>query len=171
MSRGWDPSRGHGHGCGRPGPDQRHDVTAVHGVLIRKAQFGPAALMANCVPPLMGLHSADRSDRNPAMVGVGVGHHPLWPVEQHQAGTPFGLDQPLAPGRLRGHLRDQRAEVLLVGGQLHQQLSHLVHIEDVGGTQLIQLSQEVAERAGGSASAHLPNSTALAPDRGITQQG
>jgi hypothetical protein len=105
----------------------------------------------------MGLNSADRGDTNPAMVGVGVGHHPLGPVEQHQAGTPFGLDQPLPPGRLSGYLRDQRTEILLVGGQLHQEPPHLVHIQNVGGTQLVQLSQEMAEWAGGIASAHSPN--------------
>jgi hypothetical protein len=138
------------------GRGQCRDVTAVHGAVIGKAQSGPAALMANCVPPLMGLHSADRSDRHPAMVGVGVGHHPLRPVKQHQARTPFGLDQPLPPGLLSGHLRDQRTEKLLVSGQLHQEPAHLVHIEDVAGTQLIQLSQEVAERARDSASAHRP---------------
>ena len=44
------------------GRGQRRDVTAVHGAVIGQAQFGPAALMANCVPPLMGLHSADRGD-------------------------------------------------------------------------------------------------------------
>ena len=68
------------------GRGQRRDVTAVHGALICRAQFRPPTLMANCIPPLMGLHAADRSDCDPAMVGVGVGHHPLWPVEQHQAG-------------------------------------------------------------------------------------
>ncbi len=136
------------------GRGQRRDVTAVHGAVIGQVHFGPAAVMADCVPPLMGLHSADRGDPDPAMVGVGAGHHPRWPVEQHQAGTPFGLDQPLPPGRLGGHLRDQRSEVLLVGGQLHQEPPHLVHIEDVGGTQLIELSQEVAEWAGEIASAH-----------------
>ena len=47
------------------------DVTAVHGPVIGKAQFGLASLVANCVPPLMSLDAADRSDRHPAMVGVG----------------------------------------------------------------------------------------------------
>ena len=42
------------------GRGQGHDVTAAHGALIRKAQFGPAAVMANCVLPLMGLHSANQ---------------------------------------------------------------------------------------------------------------
>jgi hypothetical protein len=65
------------------GRSQGCDVTAMHGAVFGKAQFGPAPLMANCVPPLMGLDAADRSDRHPAMVGVGVGHHPRWPVEQH----------------------------------------------------------------------------------------
>ena len=137
-----------------PGGGQCRDVTTVHSAVIGKAQFGPAALMADCVPPLMGLHSSDRGDSDPAMVGVGVGHHPLGPVEQHQARTPVGLDQPLPSGRLGWHLRDQRTEILLVGGQLHQEPSHLVHIEDVGGTQLVQLSQEMAKWAGQIAGTH-----------------
>ncbi len=33
------------------GRGQSRDITAVHGALIHKAQFGPATLMANCVPP------------------------------------------------------------------------------------------------------------------------
>src|SRR5271165_7293100 len=103
------------------GRSQRRDVTAVHGAFLCKAQFDAVALMANYVPPLMGLYSSDRSDRNPALVGVRIGHHSLWPVEQHQAGTPVGFDQPLPPGRLSGHLRDQRTEILLVGGQLQQE--------------------------------------------------
>jgi len=154
VSRGWGPCRGHGRGCGCRRAGQCRDVTGVHGVLICQTQYSPATLIANCVPPLMGLHSADRGDPNPAMVGVGVGHHPLWPVEHHQAGTPFGLDQPLPSGRPGGQLRDQRTEILLVGGQLHQEPPYLVHIGDVSGTQLIQLRQEVAEWAGEIASAH-----------------
>src|SRR5438309_383352 len=54
------------------GRGQGGDITAVHGALIGKAQVGPAALVANRIPPLMGLHAADRSDGDPAMVGVGV---------------------------------------------------------------------------------------------------
>jgi len=141
------------------GRGQCRDVTAVHGAVIGQAQFGPAVLMADCVPPLMGLHSADRGDRDPAMVGVGVGHYPFWPVEQYQAGTPVGLDQPRPPGHLGGHLRDQRTEILLVGGQLHQEPPRLVHIEAAGGTQLIELSQEMAKWAGEIASAHRPTLT------------
>ena len=155
MSRGWDPAEDMAMVVDVPGRDRRRYVTAVHGALICKAQFGTAAFMADPVPSLMGLHSADRGDRNPALVGVGVGHHPLGPVEQYQPGTAFGLDQPLPPGRLGGHLCDQRTEILLVGGQLHQEPPHLAHIKDVAGTQLIQLSQEMAERAGESASIHL----------------
>ena len=74
------------------GRDQRRHVTAPHGAVLYEAQLSPAVLMADGVPALMGLNSADRGDRNPAMVGVGVGHHPFWPVEQHYAGTSFGLD-------------------------------------------------------------------------------
>jgi hypothetical protein len=138
---------GWGQGC---------DVTAVHGALIGKAQVRPAALMANGIPPLMGLNAADRSDCDPAMVGVGVGHHPLGPVEQHQTGTSFGLDQPPAPGRLRGHLRDQRTEILLVGSKLHQEPPHLVHIDDVSVPQLVKPSQKMAERAREIVTVHRP---------------
>ena len=49
---------------------------------------------------------------------------------------------------------DQRTEILLVGGQLHQDPPHLVHIEDAGRTQLIQLSQETAKWAGKNADIH-----------------
>jgi hypothetical protein len=139
------------------GRSQRRDVTAAHGTVIDQAQFGATAFMTNRVPPLMGLNSADRGDRHPAMVGVGIGHHPLWPVEQYQAGTLLGLDQPCTPGRLRGHFCDQRTEILLVGGQFYQELPDLVHIQDVAGTQLFELSQEVAEGSGESASTHIRN--------------
>ncbi len=80
------------------GRGQCRDVTAVHGAVIGQAQFGPAVVVANCVPALVGLHAADRGDPDPAMVGVGVGHDPLGPVEQYQAGTPVGLDQPFPSG-------------------------------------------------------------------------
>jgi hypothetical protein len=43
------------------GRGQRRDVTAVHGAVVGKAEFGAAVVMANCVPPLMGLHSANRA--------------------------------------------------------------------------------------------------------------
>jgi hypothetical protein len=118
------------------GRGQRRHVAAVHGAVIDEAQFRPAVLMAKGVPPLMGFHSMDRRDRNPAVVGVGVGHHPLWPVEQHHAGTSFWLDEPLPRGRLGRHLGDQRAEVLLVGGQFNQEPPHLVHVGGIGGPQL-----------------------------------
>ena len=45
-----------------PGWDQRRDVTAVQGALGGQAQFGPAVLMADRVPPLMGFHPVDRGD-------------------------------------------------------------------------------------------------------------
>ena len=134
---------------------QCRDVTAAHGAVIGQPEFGLAAVMANCVPPLVGLDAADRSDRNPAMVGVGVSHHSFWPVEQHQPGTAVGLDQPRPSCRLSGHRLDQRTEILLVGGECHQEPSYLVHIEDVARPQLIQLSQEMAKRARDNASAHL----------------
>jgi hypothetical protein len=138
------------------GRGQRHDVAAVHGAVIGQVQFGPAVVVADGVPALVGLHAADGGDRDPAVVGVGVGHHSLGPVEQYQAGTPVGLDEPRPPGRLSGDLRDQRTEILFIRGQLHQEPPHLVHIEDVAGTQLLQPGQELAKRARENASAHLP---------------
>jgi hypothetical protein len=136
------------------GRGQCRDVTAAHGAVLSQAQSWLPGLIANCLPPLMGLDAADRGYRHPAMMGVGVGHHPLRPVEQHQAGTPFGLDQPLPAGRLRRYFRDQRTEVLLVSGQPHQEPAHLIHIEDVARTQFVELSQEVAQRARESVGAH-----------------
>jgi hypothetical protein len=50
------------------GRGQRRDVTAVHGAVVGKAEFGAAVVMANCVPPLMSLHAADRGNGHPAMV-------------------------------------------------------------------------------------------------------
>jgi hypothetical protein len=91
------------------------DVTAVHGAVISEAQLGPVAVMANGVPPLMGLHSADRGDRDPAMVGVGVGHHPLGPVEQHQAGTPFRPDQPRPPPADAGGISAINGSIRIAG--------------------------------------------------------
>jgi hypothetical protein len=145
------------------GRDQCRDVAAGHGAVIFKAQLGPAVLMADRVPPLMSLYTPDRSDRDPAMVGVGVSHYPLRPVEQHQTGTPFGLDQPLPSGFPGGDLCDQGTEIVLVGGQLHQEPSHLVHIGDADGTQLIQVSEEMAKRAGKSADIHL---STISPQNG-----
>ena len=142
------------------GRGQCRDVTAVHGTVIGQAQGRLPGLIANRLPPLVGLHPANWGDPNPAMVGVGVGHHPVWPVEQHQAGTPFGLDEPRPARRLRRHLRDQRTEILLVSGQFHQEPADLIHIDDVARTQFIELSQEVAQRAGESACAHPSDSTA-----------
>jgi hypothetical protein len=145
------------------GRDQCRDVAAGHGAVIFKAQLGPAVLMADRVPPLMSLYTPDRSDRDPAMVGVGVSHYPLRPVEQHQTGTPFGLDQPLPSGFPGGDLCDQGTEIVLVGGQLHQEPSHLVHIGDADGTQLIQVSEEMSKRAGTSADIHL---STISPQNG-----
>ena len=48
---------------------------------------------------------------------LGVTHHSVWPVDKHQAGTPFGPDQPSIAGRGGGYLGDQRAEELLIGGK------------------------------------------------------
>ena len=88
-----------------PGGISVADVTAGHGAVIFKAQLGPAVLMADCVPPLMSLYAPDRSDPDPAMLGMGVSHYPLWPVKQQQAGTPFRLNEPLPPGFLGGEAR------------------------------------------------------------------
>ena len=69
---------------------------------------GGAPGMADRVPMLVRLHPPDRGDRDPAPVGVGVGHHPIGPVDQDQARAPFRLGQPVHTGRPGGHLRDQR---------------------------------------------------------------
>ena len=42
------------------GRDQRCHVTAPHGAVLYKSQFGPAVFMPDRVPPLMGFHPADR---------------------------------------------------------------------------------------------------------------
>jgi len=76
-------------------------------------------------------------------------------MDKHQAGTAVGLDQPVHRGRISGHLCDQRSEKLLVGGQLNQQPSHLVHIRGPAGTQFSQLSQEPTQRVGKGAGTHL----------------
>ena len=79
---------------------------------------------------------------------MGVGHHSLGPVDKHQAGTAFGPDQPVHPPANQRDLVDQRGEILLIGGQLHQGLSHLAHIRAAAGTQLIQLAQKLTQWAG-----------------------
>jgi hypothetical protein len=40
-----------------PGRVQRRHVAAAKGALVRKAQFGPAVLMANRFPLMMSLHT------------------------------------------------------------------------------------------------------------------
>jgi len=42
-------------------------------------------------------------------------------------------------------LRDQRTEEFLVGSQLNQKPTHLVHVEDVDRTDLIKPVRKVAE--------------------------
>jgi hypothetical protein len=44
-----------------PSASSRH-VTAVKEALVRRPQFDQAVLAGDCVPPLMSLHSADRSE-------------------------------------------------------------------------------------------------------------
>ena len=70
------------------GRGQCRDVTAAQGAVIREAQFGPATLMANCVPPLMGLHPADRGDAHPAMAGACpcARHGPIVPTQSPGTG-------------------------------------------------------------------------------------
>jgi hypothetical protein len=120
--------------------------------------------MADCVPSLVGLHSADRGDRNPALVGVGVGHHPLGPVEQHEARTPFGLDQPLPPAHSEGIPAISGPRYSWSAASSTRSRPHLVHVEDAGGT---QLSQEMAERAREIASAYLLTPDPVRPEPGL----
>jgi hypothetical protein len=42
-------------------------------------------------------------------------------------------------------LRDQRPEELLIGGQFHQEPTHLVHVDDLGRTQFLEPIHEVAQ--------------------------
>ena len=51
-----------------PGRDQGRRIAMDKGALIREAQLGPAAGMADRIPPLVGLHPADRGDPDPAIV-------------------------------------------------------------------------------------------------------
>jgi len=81
-----------------PGWYQGRDIARDKGALVREAQLGPAVGMADRVPFLVGLHPADRGDAHPAAVGVGVAHHCLRAVDEHQPGTSFGPDQPPAAG-------------------------------------------------------------------------
>ena len=55
-----------------------------------------------------------------------------------------------------GDPRDQRGEIFLVSGQLHEQLPHLVHNRGIVMAQFVQLNQEAAQWAGVSADGHLP---------------
>jgi hypothetical protein len=69
--------------------------------LARRSSARPS-FTADCVPSPMGLHSADRGDRNPALVGMGVGHHSLGPVEQYQAGLRSGWTSHFPPADAEG---------------------------------------------------------------------
>src|SRR5215469_10712442 len=51
--------------------DQRHHVAPLQGTLVGQAQVGTAVLMSFRMPPLVGLHPAERGDADPAPVGVG----------------------------------------------------------------------------------------------------
>src|SRR5260370_1418040 len=82
--------------------------------------------------------------------------HPLRPVDSRTAGAPSRPRQPAHSGRRGGgDPRDQRSEELLVGRQLYQEPSRPGHIQDLTGTQFIELDQEVAQWAGKSAGTHL----------------
>ena len=81
-----------------PGRHQGRHIAMNKGTLVREAQLGPAASMADRIPPLMGLHPADRGDAHPATVRMGVAHHSFRTVDKHQPGTSFRPDQPLAAG-------------------------------------------------------------------------
>ena len=94
-------------------------------------------------------------------MGVGVAHHPFRPVDEYQPRTPLGPDEPPVTGCGDGDLRDERPEELLIGGQLHQDPSYLVHVGDLAGTQLLQLSREVAEWPCQVAGTHLPTPRSL----------
>ena len=80
------------------------------------------------------------------MVGVGVAHDSFRTVDEDQPGASFGLDQPPVAGRAGGELRDQRPEELLIGGEFRQGPPHLVNVEDLGRTDLIEPVREAAER-------------------------
>jgi len=136
------------------GRNQRRHITATQGPLLRQAQLGPSVLMADGVPPLVGLHPADGCDANPAAMGVGVAHHSLRPVDEHEPRTSLGPDEPPITWLAGRHLRDQRTEELLIGSQFGQEPPHLAHVESRRGPQLIQPSPEVAERAREGAGGH-----------------
>jgi len=112
--------------------DQCHHVAAAQGALVSETQVGAAALVADSLPSLMSLDSADRRDRDPAMVRVGERDGSLRPVKQQQARAAVGPDQPCAACLLRGDIRDERAQVILVGRKVHQHAAHAVAIEDSG---------------------------------------
>src|SRR6185437_887446 len=84
------------------GRGECRDVTAVHGPVVGQAQFGPAVLMADCVPPLMGLHPADGGDRDPAMVGVGVAITPSGRWNSTRRGPRSGLISHVPPADSEG---------------------------------------------------------------------
>ena len=55
-----------------PRRDQGRHVAPDQSALLREAQLGPTAGLADRIPLLMGLHPADRGDADPAAVRVGV---------------------------------------------------------------------------------------------------
>jgi hypothetical protein len=82
-------------------------------------------------------------------------------VDKHQPGTSFGPDQPPVAGCAGRELRDQRIEELLVGSQLNQKPTHLVHVEDIGRTEIIEPVREMAEWPGQGAGTRLPAVTSF----------
>jgi hypothetical protein len=136
------------------GRNQRRHITAAQGALLRQVQLGPSVLMADGIPPLVGLHPADGCDANPASMGVGVAHHSLRPVDEHEPRTSLGPDEPPIAWLGGGEIRDQRAEELLIGSQFRQEPPHLAHVKGRRGPQLVQASLEAAERARERAGSH-----------------
>jgi hypothetical protein len=104
--------------------------------------------MTDRVPPLMGLHPADRGDADPAPVGVGVARNPLRPVDEHQPGASFGPDEPPVAGRSGGISAISGAKNSMSVASPAKEPSHPVHLGNVAGTQLIELSREVRSGPG-----------------------
>ena len=156
MSRDSGRCPRHDHDCARPGagPASPHYRDA--------GRARPPGAARRVRPDRAPRPTADGSpprgwgDTHPATVGVGVAHHPFRPVDEYQPRAPLGPDEPPVTGCGDGNLRDERPEELRIGGQLHQDLSHLVHVGGIAGTQLIQLTREAAERPGQVAGTHLP---------------
>ena len=115
-------------------------------------------------PTADGSPPADRGDRDPAMVGVGVGHHPSGGGTAPR-GDPVGLDEPFPPGRLEG--------ISAISGPRYSSSAASStktrptwSISRMSAEQLIQLSQETAKRAGKSAEINLRRTPILTASPG-----